>query len=343
MSDYTVEERLEGCWRGLRWNSIFLDAGIILIPLLLLMKLDFLWAALIGGTVWGFPVLKAFFFGGFGTALTGPLKADYEVVTYQDGVRVSSDGGAQSMQTNILNKLLLLGAVWAFALFAVPIHVVFLSVKGIILHLKAKIKPPFLKSVFFIMILNVAAFLSPTFFVQVAKNADDAARGVAKNKDYSYVLTTAKDGVIIEKYRGKEKDVVVPAEINGLPVVMIDKAFSMSNVTSVVIPEGVTDIGSNAFYGCGDLVSVTLPGSIIRIGGSVFPSNSLTDVKIPSGTKIMYVSYYTGNTGIRNAVPLGFTTLYFVENEKPSQFSGKSKLSEASKQAIRDSGYTGDF
>ena len=344
MSDYTVEERLEGCWRGLRWNSIFFDAGIVLIPVLLLMKLSFFWAALIGGTVWGFPVLKAFFLGGFGAALTGPLKADYEVVTYQDGVRVSSDGGAQSMQTNFLVKLLLLGAVWAFALFAVPIHVFFLSVKGIILHLRAKTKPPFLKSVFFIMIINVAVLISPTVFVRIAGNADKSARGVTKSGDYQYAKTLSGDGIIIEDYFGESTgDLIIPAQIDGLPVVMIKNIGTRLDLTSVVIPEGVTDIGYALFYGFDELTSVTFPSTIKRMGGSVFQANtSIVEVKIPQGTKITYGSYLT-SSGDKNDHQIAKNI--FFEDKRPltDAFKGAANLSETSKQAIRDSGYTGDF
>ena len=39
-----------------------------------------------------------------------------------------------------------------------------------------------------------------------------------------------------------------------------------SGLTSVVIPAGVTRIGSQAFYGCSGLTEVTIPAGVTSIG-----------------------------------------------------------------------------
>lgn len=58
-------------------------------------------------------------------------------------------------------------------------------------------------------------------------------------------------------------DIVIPAIYNDLPVKEIQSnAFSYSNITSVIIPEGVTAIGEYAFDCCTSLVSVTIPSSV---------------------------------------------------------------------------------
>jgi BspA type Leucine rich repeat region (6 copies) len=80
--------------------------------------------------------------------------------------------------------------------------------------------------------------------------------------------------------------VVIPDTINSYPVTSIgDQAFfDLTNVTSVIIPEGVTSIGFQAFELCTGLVSIAIPGSVSQIGGSAFTyCAKLASVSIPNG------------------------------------------------------------
>jgi hypothetical protein len=64
-------------------------------------------------------------------------------------------------------------------------------------------------------------------------------------EDYSY--TTTNGTITITKYTGPG-GAVIPREINGLPVITIgDYAFLQTYVTSVTIPNSVTNIGEGAF------------------------------------------------------------------------------------------------
>ena len=75
-----------------------------------------------------------------------------------------------------------------------------------------------------------------------------------------------------------------------------DDAFNgASNLTSVTIPTSVTSIGGFAFYGCSSLTSITIPEGVTEIGQSAFSGcSSLTSVMIPSSVKTIGVSAFYG-------------------------------------------------
>ena len=53
--------------------------------------------------------------------------------------------------------------------------------------------------------------------------------------------------------------------------------------TSYKIPDGVTKIGSHAFFRCDNLTSIEIPNSVTMIGDYAFSGTSLTSVEIPDG------------------------------------------------------------
>ena len=58
-------------------------------------------------------------------------------------------------------------------------------------------------------------------------------------------------------------------------------------IKSVVIPNGVTSIGKEAFYGCSNLTSVTIPDSVTSIGDGAF--FGVKSVQVSSGHPIFSV------------------------------------------------------
>ena len=64
-----------------------------------------------------------------------------------------------------------------------------------------------------------------------------------------------------------------------------EEAFALcSNLTSIIIPEGICSLERLVFYRCSKLSSVTIPTSITRIGGGAFEDcTSLTKIDIPDG------------------------------------------------------------
>ncbi|GHU55702.1 hypothetical protein FACS189442_3590 [Spirochaetia bacterium] len=161
--------------------------------------------------------------------------------------------------------------------------------------------------------------------------------------DFNVTLTDDGSGVVITGYTGKAEQVRVPAEIQGMPVREIGEwAFSVrgiggpmeggitsitlpagllkigysafkdrSSLSTVVIPDSVVEIDSEAFRGCYSdrgrlstgLSSVTLPKSLAKAGGSIFAGcRLLKTVTIPDGVKVIGASMFQDCTALASVV-----------------------------------------
>lgn len=99
--------------------------------------------------------------------------------------------------------------------------------------------------------------------------------------DYAY--TTNNNSITITGYAGSGGTVIIPAAINGLPVVGIGKyAFTECySLTNIVIPDSISSIGRCAFSGCSILSDVKLGRSVSSIVPSAFNGCSgLTEISV---------------------------------------------------------------
>jgi len=73
----------------------------------------------------------------------------------------------------------------------------------------------------------------------------------------------------------------------------------LTSITSVIICNGITAIGNNAFGGFSNITSVTIPSSVTSIGNSAFSGCSkLTSIEIPASVRTI------GNTTFANCAAL---------------------------------------
>lgn len=115
-----------------------------------------------------------------------------------------------------------------------------------------------------------------------------------------YYLLTTDDGIIyanIVSYQGKNLNIVIPSEIEGYTVMVIDETCFMYNeeIESVEIPNSVTTIGAWAFAGCRNLKKVSIPESVTEIGFQI----TLDSKKIVVyGFENSYAQQYCEENGI---------------------------------------------
>ena len=90
------------------------------------------------------------------------------------------------------------------------------------------------------------------------------------------------DSIEITGFDNSVSDVVIPSEIEGLPVTAISVgAFYLSAITSIEIPDTVTSIGEMAFLGCTSLKSVKLSTGVAKIDKNAFGScSALQEIQV---------------------------------------------------------------
>ena len=93
----------------------------------------------------------------------------------------------------------------------------------------------------------------------------------------------------IEKYKGKDLNVEIPGEYNGVKIISIgENALSVDNnkacaeIETIKVPEGIASIKEKAFAGCNNLQEIELPDSLADIEARAFYyCVSLKSVKLP--------------------------------------------------------------
>ena len=118
--------------------------------------------------------------------------------------------------------------------------------------------------------------IKPVVAVEASVSADDITAAVSE----SAVKATADSGTCGSDATYKFEDGVLT--ISGTGTISSYAFERSSDIKSVVIEEGITEIGDEAFYYCENLSSISLPSTLTAIGYDAFyHCTSLTNVTIP--------------------------------------------------------------
>ena len=157
---------------------------------------------------------------------------------------------------------------------------------------------------------------------QAAQNAWEAANPQYTSASH-FEWREIEGGVRITRYTGPGGAVQIPPQINGLPVIEITGrahrigdvvpfhigAFHATGVTSVTIPDSVTNIGGGAFAR-NQLVELDIPDSVTNIGMGAFSYNPLSgNVIVPAGASVGTNAFMRGRNARGESVPSTVTRI----------------------------------
>mgnify|MGYP002337493361 FL=1 len=129
---------------------------------------------------------------------------------------------------------------------------------------------------------GVGGFSDVTCYLDIAvKDPDQVSTGIATATS-AFTYVNHGDSIEITGFDNSISDVVIPSEIEGLPVTAISVgAFYLSAITSIEIPNTVTSIGEMAFLGCTSLKSVKLSTGVAKIDKNAFGScSALQEIQV---------------------------------------------------------------
>ena len=136
---------------------------------------------------------------------------------------------------------------------------------------------------------------------------------------------------------GNATEIVIPSEYNGLPVTKIqgeygNGAFARKNITSIVIPDSLTEIGQNTFYACSALTTVTIGENslLTTIGNNAFSgATALTSIFIPKGVTSI------GSAAFNNCG--GLNTITVAKDNAVYSSEGNNLIEKSTNTLIRGS------
>ncbi|MBQ6682871.1 MAG: leucine-rich repeat domain-containing protein [Bacteroidales bacterium] len=109
-------------------------------------------------------------------------------------------------------------------------------------------------------------------------------------QEFFFKLVEETDSYCAMSYHGDEPHVIIPSTHWGRPVTMLfDDLFKNHHeITSVVIPDSVREIGGFAFDSCDNLLNITLPANLENLWQYAFVRSSVEEVILPPGIRYIY-------------------------------------------------------
>lgn len=156
----------------------------------------------------------------------------------------------------------------------------------------------------------------PDSIIYVEKNAFNNTAYYNNTENWKNGLLYINNVLI--KADGKEQEYDVSL---GTKVIADEAFINCENIQKISLSEGICTIGSSAFRGCKNLLSVNVPYSVTLILSHAFEDcNNITEITLPEGLKTMGCEIFLGCNNLKTLIIPSSVT--FIESSVGSVYGG---------------------
>lgn len=157
-------------------------------------------------------------------------------------------------------------------------------------------------------------YLGMSLIYEIVQIVDSGTCGdnLTYTLDSNGVLTISGTGDMQNSSFGWDKDLIKSVVINDGVTIIGDEAFrDCTGLISATIGDSVTSIGRYAFFNCKSLTSVSIPDSVMSIGKYAFCNcTGLTDITIPNNVTSIDWGAFSGCTSLTSiTIPDSVTSI----------------------------------
>ena len=162
--------------------------------------------------------------------------------------------------------------------------------------------------------------------------------------DNQFLYSISRESVTIHgfAYETYNNDVIIPDQIEGINVTEIGiGAFMGTTITSIVLPDTITEIGGFAFEKCENLTEIMIPNRVIEIGDGAFYASGLVSAMIGGGVAEIGIAAFGDCKNLetltfKSAIPpifkqsvlIGSNPIIYVPIGTKSNYRSEPQLSE---------------
>jgi hypothetical protein len=144
----------------------------------------------------------------------------------------------------------------------------------------------------------------------ILQNLGNLETAVLEVGEHKYTIKREKRDIFLIAYEGPGGELDIPKGITEIGIRDASiaakdiKSLFNVNITSAVVPEGVSTINNAAFYSCASLAAISLPSTLTTICDLAFQNAGLTEIELPEHLNRIGMQAFAATKLVRIDIPL---------------------------------------